>query len=64
MDTSGNWRKCYKKANKETVEIELGRYDFTKNSDGTITTSEYSGSYTEDTTASHNSSRGNAIAKI
>ena len=29
----------------------------------TITTSEYSGSYTEDTTASHNSSRGNAIAK-
>ena len=52
-----------KKANKETVEIELGRYDFTKNSDGTITTSEYSGSYTEDTTASHNSSRGNAIAK-
>ena len=52
-----------KKANKETVEIELGRYDFTKNSDGTITTSEYSGSYTEDTTASHNSSRGNATAK-
>ena len=28
---------------------------FTKNSDGTITTSEYSGSYTEDTTANHNS---------
>ena len=59
----GTGENAIKKANKETVEIELGRYDFTKNSDGTITTSEYSGSYTEDTTASHNSSRGNAIAK-
>ena len=48
-----------KKANKETVDIALGRYSFTKNSDGTIKTSEYSGSYTEDTTASHE----NAIAK-
>ena len=51
-----------KKANKETVDIALGRYEFTKNSDGTITTSEYSGSYTEDTTANHNSSYRNAIA--
>ena len=59
----GTGENAIKKANKETVEIELGRYEFTKNSDGTITTSEYSGSYTEDTTASHNSSRGNAIAK-
>ena len=50
----GTGENAIKKANKETVEIELGRYDFTKNSDGTITTSEYSGSYTEDTTASHN----------
>ena len=48
-------------ANKKT--ITLGRYNFTKNSDGTITTSEYSGSYTEDTEESHNSSYGNAIAK-
>ena len=55
----GTGENAIKKENKETVEIELGRYDFTKNSDGTITTSEYSGSYTEDTTAS----RGNAIAK-
>ena len=59
----GTGENAIKKANNETVEIELGRYDFTKNSDGTITTSEYSGSYTEDTTASHNSNYGNAIAK-
>ena len=52
-----------KKANKETVDIALGRYKFTKNSDGTIKTSEYSGSYTEDTTASHKSGYENAIAK-
>ena len=59
----GTGENAIKKANKETVDIALGRYEFTKNSDGTVTTSEYSGSYTEDTTASHNSSRGNAIAK-
>ena len=59
----GTGENAIKKANKETVEIELGRYDFTKNSDGTITTSEYSGSYTEDTTANHNSDYKNAIAK-
>ena len=59
----GTGENAIKKANKETVDIALGRYEFTKNSDGTITTSEYSGSNTEDTTASHNSSRGNAIAK-
>ena len=59
----GTGENAIKKANKETVDIALGRYEFTKNSDGTITTSEYSGSYTEDTTASHNSSYGNAIAK-
>ena len=59
----GTGENAIKKANKETVDIALGRYDFTKNSDGTITTSEYSGRYTEDTTASHNSSYGNAIAK-
>ena len=60
----GTGENAIKKANKETVDIALGRYEFTKNSDGTIKTSEYSGSsYTEDTTASHNSSRGNAIAK-
>ena len=59
----GTGENAIKKANKETVDIALGRYSFTQNSDGTITTSEYSGSYTEDTTANHNSSRGNAIAK-
>ena len=61
----GTGENAIKKANKETVDIALGRYDFNKNSDGTITTSEYSGSvFTEDTTASHNSSSyGNAIAK-
>ena len=60
----GTGENAIKKANKETVDIALGRYDFNKNSDGTITTSEYSGSvFTEDTTASHNSSSyGNAIA--
>ena len=52
-------KNAIKKANKETVDIALGRYIFTKNSDGTITTSEYSGSYTEDTVSSY----GNAIAK-
>ena len=56
-------KNAIKKANKETVDIALGRYEFTKNSDGTITTSEYSGSYTEDTTASHKSGCKNAIAK-
>ena len=55
----GTGEKAIKKANKETVDIALGRYSFTQNSDGTITTSEYSGSYTEDTVSSH----GNAIAK-
>ena len=59
----GTGENAIKKANKETVDIALGRYSFTQNSDGTITTSEYSGSNTEDTTASHNSSRENAIAK-
>ena len=59
----GTGENAIKKANKETVDIALGRYSFTQNSGGTITTSEYSGSYTEDTTASHNSSYGNAIAK-
>ena len=60
----GTGENAIKKANKETVDIALGRYKFTKNSDGTITTSEYSDrDYTEDTTASHNSSSyGNAIA--
>ncbi len=56
-------KNAIKKANKETVDIALGRYSFTQNSDGTITTSEYSGSYTEDTTASHKSGYKNAIAK-
>ena len=42
-----------------TVNITLGRYSFAN--DGTP--SAYSGSYTEDTEASHNSSYGNAIAK-
>ena len=59
----GTGENAIKKANNETVDIALGRYEFTKNSDGTITTSEYSGSYTEDTTANHNSSYENAIAK-
>ena len=59
----GTGENAIKKANKETVDIALGRYDFTKNSDGTIKTSEYSGSYTEDTTASHKSGYENAIAK-
>ena len=57
-------KNAIKKANKETVDIALGRYIFTQNSDGTITTSEYSSRYcTEDTTASHNSDYKNAIAK-
>ena len=60
----GTGENAIKKANKETVEIELGRYDFTKNSDGTVTTSECSDrDDTEDTTASHNSDYKNAIAK-
>ena len=59
----GTGENAIKKANKETVDIALGRYSFTQNSDGTITTSEYSGSYTEDTTANHNSDYKNAIAK-
>ena len=60
----GTGENAIKKANKETVDIALGRYEFTKNSDGTIKTSELSNrNYTEDTTASHNSSSfGNAIA--
>ena len=67
IDANGNiietGENAIKKANKETVDIALGRYSFTQNSDGTITTSEYSGSYTEDTTANHNSDYKNAIAK-
>ena len=60
----GTGENAIKKANKETVDIALGRYIFTQNSDGTITTSEYSSRYcTEDTTASHNSDYKNAIAK-
>ena len=60
----GTGENTIKKANKETVDIALGRYSFTQNRDGTVTVSEYSGgSCTEDTTASHNSSYGNAIAK-
>ena len=59
----GTGENAIKKANKETVDIALGRYEFTKNNDGTIKTSEYSGSFTEDTTANHNSSYRNAIAK-
>ena len=56
-------KNAIKKANKETVDIALGRYEFTKNNDGTITTSECSDRYfTEDTTASHNSNYKNAIA--
>ena len=56
-------KNAIKKPNKETVDIALGRYEFTKNNDGTIKTSEYSESYTEDTTANHNSDYKNAIAK-
>ena len=60
----GTGENAIKKANKETVDIALGRYSFTKNSDGTVTTSEFSDrDYTEDTTASHNSNYKNAIAK-
>ena len=60
----GTGENAIKKANNETVDIALGRYEFTENSDGTITTSEFSESgWTEDTTASHNSSYKNAIAK-
>ena len=60
----GTGENAIKKANKETVDIALGRYEFTKNSDGTITTREFSDRYyTEDTTASHNSNYKNAIAK-
>ena len=60
----GTGENAIKKANNETVEIELGRYKFTKNSDGTVTTSEFSDrDDTEDTTASHNSDYKNAIAK-
>ena len=60
----GTGENAIKKANKETVDIALGRYSFTKNSDGTVTTSEFSDrDDTEDTTASHNSNYKNAIAK-
>ncbi len=60
----GTGENAIKKENKETVDIALGRYSFTKNSDGTVTTSEFSDrDYTEDTTASHNSNYKNAIAK-
>ena len=59
----GTGENAIKKANKEKVDIALGRYSFTKNSDGTVTTSKYSGSYTEDTTANHKSDYKNAIAK-
>ncbi len=59
----GTGENAIKKANKETVDIALGRYSFTQNSDGTIKTSEFSDRYyTEDTTASHNSNYKNAIA--
>ena len=54
----GTGENAIKKANKEKVDIALGRYEFTK------TTSEYSGSsFTEDTTANHNSDYKNAIGK-
>ena len=46
-------------ANKKT--ITLGRYNFTKNSDGTITTSAYSGDFKEETASEH--TYNNAIAK-
>ena len=60
----GTGENAIKKANKETVDIALGRYRFTKNSDGTVTTSEFSDrDDTEDTTVSHNSDYKNAIAK-
>ena len=59
----GTGENAIKKANKETVDIALGRYNFTRNSDGTITTSECSGIFTEDTTANHKSDYKNAIAK-
>ena len=60
----GTGENAIKKANNGTVDIALGRYEFTKNNDGTITTSECSDRYfTEDTTASHNSNYKNAIAK-
>ena len=59
----GTGENAIKKANKETVDIALGRYKFTKNSDGTITTSECSGIFTEDTTANNKSDYKNAIAK-
>ena len=56
----GTGENAIKKANNETVDIALGRYEFFENSDGTITTSEFSDrDYTEDTVSSH----GNAIAK-
>ena len=58
----GTGESAIKEANNKTVDIALGRYKFTKNSDGTVTTSEYSGSFTEDTTANHNSDYKNAIA--
>ena len=60
----GTGENAIKKANNETVDIALGRYKFTENGDGTVTTSEYSDRYyTEDTTANHNSDYKNAIAK-
>ena len=60
----GTGENAIKKANKEKVDIALGRYEFTQNSDGTIKTSKFSESgWTEDTTASHNSSYKKAIAK-
>ena len=46
-------------SNGSTTTITLGRYSFSS----TGTPSAYSGSYTEDTAESHNSSYGNVIAK-
>ena len=55
----GTGENAIKKADGTTVEIALGRYSFASNG----TPSEYSGSYTEDTVANHNSNYGNAIAR-
>ncbi len=47
------------RAEGDPVTINLGRYNF----DGLGNATAYSGSYTEDTAANHNSSYGNTIAK-
>ena len=58
--------KIYKNEEKTEFEtIELGRYKFTKNSDGTVTTSAYTGDFVEENSKDTQNLKnyGNAIAE-